>query len=419
MESIPPLKELSGSKFGKLTAIERVHYPDKKGVFWLCKCDCGNMKIVKSSLLIEGKTRSCGCLKDEPRHENLVGLKFNLLTVVECVGKYTDGHPKWLCECECGEKTYANGRDLKSGRHKSCGCYRSKYPKDLSNLKFGRLTVLRKSYKKIEKGTLWECMCNCGNKVVVTRDSLTTGNTISCGCAHGAGHFIDRSGEKFGRLLVDGYVGRTKGGKILWRCICDCGTVSYTTMNSLILGKTVSCGCYKNEQATERLREYAKNAVGEKSPNWNPNLTDEERRMNRAYKEYNDWRFEVYKRDSFRCFVCEKGEGNLNAHHIFSHNKYKNLRLCVPNGITLCEDCHTDFHKLYKKGNNDILQFTNFLKESFSININNQITEETDRCSCIINSSDIDNFNKNVNNDYTIIHTIISSIKDLTKIKEE
>jgi len=52
--------------------------------------------------------------------ENLVGLVFNRLTVV---GKVGNG--EWECVCSCGKTIHARGRQIKSGRTKSCGCYSS------------------------------------------------------------------------------------------------------------------------------------------------------------------------------------------------------------------------------------------------------------------------------------------------------
>lgn len=63
------------------------------------------------------------------------------------------------------------------------------YPKDLTGLKFGRLTVIGKgkSYRS-PKGSvisMWWCQCECGSEpILLRRDSLTTGNTQSCGCLH-------------------------------------------------------------------------------------------------------------------------------------------------------------------------------------------------------------------------------------------
>jgi hypothetical protein len=45
-----------GTKFGRLTAVER------RGLKWLCRCDCGAEKEIQAGSLRYGYTKSCGCL---------------------------------------------------------------------------------------------------------------------------------------------------------------------------------------------------------------------------------------------------------------------------------------------------------------------------------------------------------------------
>ena len=70
-----------------------------------------------------------------------------------------------------------------------------------------------------------------------------------------------------------------------------------------------------------------------------------ERRGERFSAEYKRWRFDVYSRDEFACQLCgdDKG-GNLIAHHILGFADFPALRFYVPNGITVCEDCHKEIH---------------------------------------------------------------------------
>lgn len=53
-----------GQKFGRLTIIERTEEYAAGGSekLWLCKCDCGNYKKARYSMLKEGRVSSCGCL---------------------------------------------------------------------------------------------------------------------------------------------------------------------------------------------------------------------------------------------------------------------------------------------------------------------------------------------------------------------
>lgn len=57
-------KNISGEVFGKLTALERVGM--RNGVsIWLCICECGKHHQATIRSLHSGRTRSCGCLKEE------------------------------------------------------------------------------------------------------------------------------------------------------------------------------------------------------------------------------------------------------------------------------------------------------------------------------------------------------------------
>jgi len=61
--------ELQGQIFGRLTVLKKTDARSKLGrVKWLCKCECGNEKLVGSKELINGDTNSCGCLKLEGNH---------------------------------------------------------------------------------------------------------------------------------------------------------------------------------------------------------------------------------------------------------------------------------------------------------------------------------------------------------------
>lgn len=56
--------DLTGKRYGRLVVIERAKNKGSKTA-WLCKCDCGNEKIVSGDKLKTGNTKSCGCLNKE------------------------------------------------------------------------------------------------------------------------------------------------------------------------------------------------------------------------------------------------------------------------------------------------------------------------------------------------------------------
>lgn len=58
---MPPLKDLSGQRFGYLTVIRR-NGTQNGHATWDCVCDCGNATIVPGISLTNGATKSCGCM---------------------------------------------------------------------------------------------------------------------------------------------------------------------------------------------------------------------------------------------------------------------------------------------------------------------------------------------------------------------
>lgn len=62
---MPAFRNLTSKKFGKLTVIKLNHKDKSSKSFWLCQCDCGKEKIIRSDALIAGITLSCGCFHKE------------------------------------------------------------------------------------------------------------------------------------------------------------------------------------------------------------------------------------------------------------------------------------------------------------------------------------------------------------------
>lgn len=124
---------------------------------------------------------------------DLAGKKFNRLTVIKDCGKVKRGeNVKWVCLCDCGNTAIVQGSYLKNGNTKSCGCYKKERIIEsnngganklkLSGIKFGRLTVIDEHPVRSNRQVKWNCLCECGNKVVVTGTNLKSGITKSCGC---------------------------------------------------------------------------------------------------------------------------------------------------------------------------------------------------------------------------------------------
>lgn len=56
------MRDITGERFGKLTALHPTSKREYRGVVWHCVCDCGNHKDVSRNSLIMGNIKSCGCI---------------------------------------------------------------------------------------------------------------------------------------------------------------------------------------------------------------------------------------------------------------------------------------------------------------------------------------------------------------------
>jgi hypothetical protein len=60
------IRNRTGERFGRLTVVRQAaKNTARPGAHWLCRCECGNEKVLVGSDLGIGKTSSCGCLLSE------------------------------------------------------------------------------------------------------------------------------------------------------------------------------------------------------------------------------------------------------------------------------------------------------------------------------------------------------------------
>mgnify|MGYP000969605747 CR=1 FL=1 len=200
---MPKKIDLTGQRFGRLVVVRESNTRKNRAVMWECICDCGNELIVRGDSLRSGNTKSCGCVRQE---------KFS-----------------------------AHVEELKNKTH-------------LIGKRFGKLIVLSEHGITNNNKRLWRCECDCGNIVIVSTNSLTTGNTKSCGCLlkekasiQGKTKIKNLIGQRFERLIVMEDTGERQDSNVIWKCKCDCGNYTTARTFELINGSKKSCGCYRKD----------------------------------------------------------------------------------------------------------------------------------------------------------------------------
>ena len=187
--SIP--RDLTNKAFGRLTAKEIVRMDRSKGAIWRCECSCGGEKEVPAAYLLNGKTKSCGCLTREIKSKSdITNQRFGLLVAVRFDHTDEKYKPHWLFQCDCGNQKVLPISSVKWGRVRSCGCLAEKHitelnRQDISGMQFDRLTAVRPTDERDVTGSIiWECKCECGNIVKLSVNKLHSGRVHSCGCKY-------------------------------------------------------------------------------------------------------------------------------------------------------------------------------------------------------------------------------------------
>lgn len=116
------IKDETGKTYGRLTVLNQDGLSNDNRVMWLCKCSCGNLVRVRGTDLRTGHTTSCGCYNKELITNQIIGQKFNKLTVIERAGTDNNRNSLWKCRCECGNIIITTAKSLKSNHKLSCGC---------------------------------------------------------------------------------------------------------------------------------------------------------------------------------------------------------------------------------------------------------------------------------------------------------
>ena len=252
--------DITGMRSGMVTVLERTDIKRKGVTLWRCRCDCGKEFLTEAGKIRSGKVQSCGCLRNIKRIKDITGQKFGKLTAIRRLEEKSGTSFLWLCRCECGNEIKVSVGNLTSGQVQSCGCLKKERGgraiKDIRGERFGMLTAIEPTDKRADGGSVvWKCHCDCGRDVEVSLNRLKKGKVRSGGLLSHPPQ-KDFIGKRFGRLTVTGYAGKLNENTTehYWNCRCDCGNVTTVGQNVLQRGETVSCGCYQKERVLDALR---------------------------------------------------------------------------------------------------------------------------------------------------------------------
>jgi len=147
-------------------------------------------------------------------------------------------------------------------------------------------------------------LCHCGKHYITRIQSILVGKSLSCGCSSKYNKYpICIIGHKFGLLEVI-ELSFKKHKRWYWKCKCECGRVKDISSHELKNGDTKTCGCGKVNRCKDRLIDIS----GYKQPNGKLTVIELSDRIKVGGIERGRW----------KC-ICDCGNYiNLPKYHILS-----------------------------------------------------------------------------------------------------
>lgn len=130
-------KDLTGLLFGELQVLRRAERQRKNGgIWWVCRCSCGNEYEVAGTLLMTGRRTHCSSRAHKRNYASadITGIRFNRLVALYPTDRRDGGgNVMWHCRCDCGNEIDVSYNWLMHTNLRSCGCQKKENDKKLQD----------------------------------------------------------------------------------------------------------------------------------------------------------------------------------------------------------------------------------------------------------------------------------------------
>lgn len=140
-------------------------------------------------------------------------------------------------------------------------------------------------------------------------------------------------------------------------CSLACYVTATAAPPQLQICKQCSAEFTPKRNKIQPFCSYRCSKLGINNPNWigELNLKPQRKPSSRV------WRKAVYSRDNYQCQACGAKHKRLQPRHLDAYHWCVERRDDVTNGVTLCIDCHKEFHKTYGSTLNTEQQWIEFI----------------------------------------------------------
>ena len=162
------------------------------------------------------------------------------------------------CRCDCGNVVAVSKGNLLRGHQKSCGCAKHKRSEqDIAGMRSGKLVAVEPTEIKRRGTFLWRCRCDCGKELLVEPYKIRNHSVQSCGCSRRGKNTKDLTGKRFGKLVATRRLDEKIGSSYAWLCQCDFGNQIKVSTNALLSTPgTRSCGCGRVDAVMQTIDKH-------------------------------------------------------------------------------------------------------------------------------------------------------------------
>lgn len=199
-----------------------------------------------------------------PQRKDITGQVFDELTVIEMLYNYQNKH-RTYCKCigiDGNEYIIRQDALISGATHQIKGVCKAGTPNDISGDKYGKLTPIEPTKMRESNHTIkWKCLCDCGNVTYASSSQLKRGHVTSCGCAkqeYVESTKSDVIGKTFGYLTVLKDSSTKLRNRRTVICQCQCGKIEAYVLEDLRSKHVISCGCINQSRGELFIEELLK-----------------------------------------------------------------------------------------------------------------------------------------------------------------
>lgn len=195
-------------------------------------------------------------------------LRYGKLTVLSYSKK--GAYKTAICRCDCGNIKEIYLTNLKGNRTKSCGCLEEKNRRrfnDISGKRYGCIEVIAATNRRDKsRYIIWKCLCDCGTIFYCSGKYLIHRGKTHCGCQRK--NKVDITNKRFGKLIALRPIQKNSISRCKWICECDCRQWCLVRYGNLISGHTKSCSCLKKQDFREKIDgTFVESLIAKRSKN--------------------------------------------------------------------------------------------------------------------------------------------------------